>query len=329
MTRELIINYSQRGVEIALLEDKKLVELHQENSNQAFSVGDIVLARLVKTMPGLNAAFVDIGHPKNGFLHYSDLGPNIRSLIKYQKQAFDGITTGELSNFKLEPQTHKSGKLTSVLTKKQSLFVQITKEPISTKGHRLSCELTLPGRFLVMIPFEKGINVSKKITNAEERKRLIKIIEDIKPQNFGVIVRTVAEGKTQAELKNEIDSLVKKWKEMATASRAAEPPKVVMSEMNKASTLLRDILNPTFNRVVTNDKDTFTEIKNYISRISPGKENIAQYYSGKTPLFDNFDVTKQIKLAFGKKVNMEKECKIHGLTEYVLRKDGGYRCKYR
>lgn len=305
MTRELIINNTARGVELALLEDKKLVELHQEGINQAFSVGDIVLARLVKTMPGLNAAFVDIGHPKNGFLHYSDLGPNIRSMLKYQKMAFDGITTGDLSSFKMEAQTHKSGKLTNVLTKKQALYVQITKEPISTKGHRLSCELTLPGRYVVMIPFDKGINISKKITNQDERKRLIKIIEEIKPQNFGVIVRTVAEGKTVVELQGEIELLIKKWKEMATASRAAEPPKVVMSEMNKTSTLLRDILNASFHRVVTNDKDTFNEIKEYISKISPGKESIAQYYSGKTPIYDHFDITKQIKIAFGKKVNMD------------------------
>jgi ribonuclease G len=201
--RELIIDSGQNGVEIALLEDKALVELHQDKLNQNISIGDLVLAKVVKILPGLNAGFVDIGQPKNGFLHYSDLSPQIRSVQKYTKLAFDGVMPPDLNDFRLEPETQKTGKVANTLSKRTPQLVQITKEPISTKGHRLSCDISLPGRYIVLIPFINSINISKKISSFDERKRLNRLIESIKPKNFGVIVRTLAEGKSVQELHEE------------------------------------------------------------------------------------------------------------------------------
>jgi ribonuclease G len=304
VTRELIVNVTEEGVQLALLEDKYLVELHQDNAGQSFSVGDIVWANANKLLPSLNAAFVDVGHHKNGFLHYSDLGPQVRSLMKYSKLAFDGVAGNDLQNFKLEAETVKTGKINSVVTKKQPLLVQITKEPISSKGHRLSCEISLPGRYLVLMPFGNHVNVSKKISSPEERKRLSRLIESIKPKNFGVIVRTNAEGKPVAELHDEILQLMGKWKEMTLNLRAAKAPKKVLSEMDKTSTLLRDLLDPSFNRILVDNKETYNEIKSYISKSAPEKESIVQLYSGKTPIFDQYEITKQIKSIFGKTVQM-------------------------
>lgn len=305
MNRELIIDSGSNGAEIALLEDKVLVELHQEKLNQNIAIGDIILAKVGKILPGLNAAFVDIGQPKNGFLHYSDLGPQIRSAQKFTKLAIDGVMPPDLNDFKLEPETQKTGKIANTISKRVPLLVQITKEPISTKGHRLSCDISLPGRFIVLIPFINSVSISKKINSPEERKRLSRLMESIKPKNFGVIVRTLAEGKSVQELHEDMTHLTEKWKQLTTELKGSEAPKKVMSEMSKTSTLLRDMLNPSFNRIMVNSKEMFQEIRNYIGRIAPEKENIVQLYTGRTPVFDQFDITKQIKVAFGKTVNLK------------------------
>lgn len=304
MNRELIIDSGANGVEIALLEDKVLVELHQEKLNQSIAIGDVILAKVGKVLPGLNAAFVDIGQPKNGFLHYSDLGPQIRSLQKFTKLCMDGVMPTDLNDFRLEPETQKTGKIANTISKRVPLLVQITKEPISTKGHRLSCDISLPGRYIVLIPFTNSISLSKKINSQDERKRLNRLIESIKPKNFGVIVRTLAEGKSVQELHEDITHLTEKWKQLTLALKGEEAPRKVMSEMSKTSTLLRDMLNPSFNRIVVNSKEMFQDVRNYIGRIAPEKENIVQLYNGRTPVFDQYDITKQIKVAFGKTVNL-------------------------
>lgn len=305
LNRELFIHDLSDGVEIALLEDKKLVELHQDDEGQDFSVGDIVWAKIQKILPGLNAAFVDIGHQKNGFLHYTDLGAQIKSQVKFTKMAFDGVAANDLRDFKLEPETQKTGRIANVLTKKQPFLVQIIKEPISTKGHRLSSDISLPGRYLVLIPFNNSISISKKISSQDERKRLLKLIESIRPKNFGIIVRTVAEGKAVADLHDDLLQLSNRWKQITTELKGAAAPKKVLSEMNKTGTLLRDLLNASFNKIVVDSKPLLAEVRTYIARIAPDKEHIVQIHSDKTPMFDAFGITKQIKATFGKKVQLE------------------------
>jgi ribonuclease G len=303
--KELIINSAPTEVEIALLEEGKLVELHHQKTNNNFSVGDIFLGRVIKTMPGLNAAFVDIGHKKEAFLHYTDLGPKLRSLIKYTNSAISGsITTHSLEGFKIEPEIIKTGKIDQVLSRRQPILVQILKEPISTKGPRLSCELTIPGRFLVLTPFSDVIAVSKKIANADERKRLKNLIESIKPKNFGVIVRTAAEGKKVQDLHEELAMMVSKWEEIFNQLKNARPPAKLLSELDKTSSILRDILNDSFNRIVVNDKQMHQNIRHFLGNIAPDKLDIVSLHSKNKPIFESHGVSRQIKSSFGKTATM-------------------------
>ena len=330
LERELIIKCGSAGVEIALLEDKRLVELHKEDVENNFNVGDIYLGKVKKINPGMNAAFIDVGYKKDAFLHYTDLGPNIRSLVKYTNYALNGNTQyRHLENFKFEPEIVKTGKINNAISKKSPLLVQILKEPISTKGPRLTCEITLAGRYLVLAPFSNTIGVSKKISTLEERKRLFRLIESIRPKNFGVVIRTVAEGKGVAELHEDLQNLVKKWDEVSKKLVNATPPQIILSEINKTSSLLRDLLNESFSKVIVDDKAVAQEIKEFISRFAPGKTNIVSVHNNpKSPIFDAFGVTKQIKSAFGKNVTMDSGAYLiieHTEALHVIDVNSGYK----
>src|SRR4051812_45454003 len=249
MNKELIINSaSGEGVEIALLEDKKLVELHYERGSDQFSVGDLYLGKVRKLMPGLNAAFVDVGFEKDAFLHYTDLSPYFKSLIKFTGESAKGTPSwgADFSKFVTEPDINKSGKIIEVLQQKPEVLVQILKEPISSKGPRLSCEISLPGRFMVLTPFNDVVAVSRKIHSAEERKRLQRIVESIKPKNFGIIVRTAAEGKNTAELHADILSLAESWKAVQQNLKGSKAPQKILGEQDKTTSILRDLLSDKF-----------------------------------------------------------------------------------
>lgn len=257
-------------------------------------------------MPGLNAAFVDVGHEKDAFLHYTDLSPDIRSLMKFTGQCVAGNISPEqmLNHFEIQPEILKTGNVKEVLSNKHFLLVQILKEPISTKGPRLTCEISIAGRFLVLTPFNNTVGVSKKIDSAEERKRLKNLVESLKPKNFGVIVRTVAAGKGAAELHQDLLTLQEKWQTMMRNLRHAQPVTKVLSEVDKTQSLLRDLLSPQFNRIVTDDPAIAREVEEYLKRIAPDKKDIVVRYNGKAPIFDHFGVTRQIKSSFGKTVTM-------------------------
>lgn len=305
MEKELIINSTPTEVEIALLEDSKLVELHYQKTNDNFTVGDIFVGRIKRLMPGLNAAFVDIGHKKDAFLHYTDLGPKLKSLLKFTSGAMSGsIQKHTLEDFKMPPEIVKTGKIDQVLNKKQPILVQVLKEPISTKGPRLSCEITLPGRYLVLTPFSNVVAVSKKVSNSEERKRLQLLVESIRPKNFGVIVRTAAEGKKVADLHEEMMMILNKWEDIHKQLHKAKPPVKLLSELDKTSSILRDILSDSFNRIVVNDKQLYQNIRGYLESIAPEKVNIVSHHRGNRPVFDAHGITKQIKVSFGKTATM-------------------------
>ncbi|MBK7347469.1 MAG: Rne/Rng family ribonuclease [Chitinophagaceae bacterium] len=330
MTKELIINTAPQGVEIALLEDKKLVELHTEKADANFAVGDLYLGKVKKLIPGLNAAFIDVGFEKDAFLHYTDLSPYVRSILKFTHQAInDKSEKGfDFSEFKVEPEIIKTGKITEVLNGKPNILVQILKEPIAAKGPRLSCELSLPGRFVVVTPFNDIVAVSRKIHSSDERKRLQKIIEAIKPKNLGVIVRTAAEGKHTAELHEDLLALVDTWKSIQQNLKAAVPPAKILKEQGKTTSILRDLLNEDFNRIVVNDKGIFTDTKTYIQKIAPHKADIVSYFNNESPIFDNFGITKQVKAAFGKTVNLPSGAYIiieHTEALHVIDVNSGYK----
>ena len=305
MTSEVIIDVQPKDISIALLEDKQLVEYQQEQRTVSFSVGNIYVAKVKKIMPGLNACFVDVGAERVAFLHYLDLGNQFHSYEKYLKQVTsDRKKLFPIQKASIQPTLKKEGSIANTLTVGQEILVQITKEPINTKGPRLTCELSFAGRYLVLIPFENGISVSTKIKRGEERSRLKQLIQSIKPKNFGVIVRTVAEGKKAAELDAELKILLKRWEDTITkVQKTTERPQICFEEESRAVALLRDLFNPSYDGIYVNDSDIHDEIKNYLGLIAPEKKEIVKLYQGTLPIFDNYDVTKQLKSGFGKTVN--------------------------
>ena len=331
MNKELIINATPQGVEIALLEEKKLVELHHDLANSGFGVGDLYLGKVRKLMPGMNAAFVEVGFEKDGFLHYTDLSPYAKSLLKFTSMCMaqpKGAEPLDFSKFNVEPEIVKTGKINEVMNGKPNVLVQILKEPIASKGPRLSCEISLPGRFVVVTPFNNIIAVSKKIHSSEERRRLQKIVDAIKPKNFGVIVRTAAEGKNTAELHEDLQMLSDKWNSIIQNLQGVEAPCKILGEQDKTTSMLRDLLNEDFNRIVVNDKNIFNDTKSYIQRIAPEKEEIVAFYNNGSPIFDSFGVTKQVKAAFGKTVNLPSGAYLiveHTEALHVIDVNSGYK----
>ncbi len=307
MNKELVINVTASEITIALLEDGHLVELNKEKSNSQFSVGDIFLGKVKKVMPGLNAAFVNIGYEKDAFLHYLDLGPQFLTLNKYLKQVISQKQKSTSFNrIELEKDIDKNGHISDVLTEGQIVLVQIAKEPISTKGPRLSSEISVAGRNLVLIPFSDKVSVSQKIELSEERNRLKRLIQSIVPKNYGVIVRTVAEGRKVAELDMELRSLVKKFESALTSLVNAQPPKLVIGELSRTSAIIRDYLNSSFNSIYINDVDVADETREYIKSIAPDKQKIIKLYDADVPIFEYFGVEKQIKASFGRTVAVKK-----------------------
>lgn len=306
MNKELIISANETGVRIALTEDKQLVELHTEKFGNKFSVGDIFIGRVKKIMQGLNAVFVDLGdEEQDGFMHYLDLGQYYNSCSKYMRQAMNGNAgMRTLNPFKLEPNLAKDGSIGATLSVGQFLLVQVAKEPISTKGPKLTGNLSMAGHFIVLTPFENTISISQKIKSKEERARLKRLVQSIKPENFGVIVRTSAEGKTVAELDADMRDLMGKWAKMTDRLKRVTAPQKLVSELSAASAALREVLSDDFNTVYVDNEEVYNEVREYVKGVAPGRESIVRYYKLQTPIFDQFGITRDIRRAFGKIVTI-------------------------
>ncbi len=305
-TNELIINVTTAEIIIALLEDKRLVELTKEKSNKRFAVGDIYLAKVKKIMPGLNAAFINIGYERDAFLHYLDLGPQFISLKKFTNRGLNergNSIPPDVS--KRGEDINKNGKITEVLSVGQAILVQIAKEPISTKGPRLCSEISIAGRHLVLIPFSNKISISQKIKSSEEKNRLKRLMQSIVPRDYGVIVRTVAKNKSVAVLDVELRELINKWESSYKQLKHASFPSLIIGELDRTSTIIRDILNSTFNNIYVNNETFAEEVKSYIASIAPEKEKIVKLYKGRVPIFNHFGIDKQIKALFGKTVTIK------------------------
>ena len=307
MNKELIIRTGSSAVDFALLKDGKLIELNKEEDDSNFAVGDIFLAKVRKTVPGLNAGFVNVGYEKDAFLHYHDLGPQVLSLLKFIKRVSTGkLKDYSLRDFPLEKDIDKDGSIADVIKSNQSLLVQVVKEPISTKGPRISSELSLPGRYIVLVPFSNRISVSQKIESKEEKDRLKRLVKSIKPKGFGIIVRTVAEGRKVAELDNDLQNLLDRWTGMCKKLYKAPHPSKVLGELNRASSILRDVFNDSFSSICVDDETLYTQIKDYVSEIAPKKESIVKMYDANVPIFEKFGIERQIKSTFGRTVSMSK-----------------------
>ncbi len=299
---ELILQVTTGEENIALLENKKLVQLHQQDKKFQFSVGDIYLAKIRKIMPGLNAAFVNVGYEKDAFLHYLDLGPQFRSLQKYIDLRIKHGKKLDFEKFNRLPDIDKEGKIDQVLKEGRYVLVQITKEPISKKGPRLSSEVSIAGRNLVLLPFSDKVSVSQKIESIEERDRLKQLLRSITPNNYGIIVRTAAENMKVADLDKELRQLLEKWENTLNNLRNIKPPKLVLRELGRSSAIVRDSLNADFNHIYIDDEVVYQDIKDYISEIAPSKKKIIKHYTGRTPIFEHFGINKQIKTLFGRTV---------------------------
>lgn len=307
MTSEVIVDVTKQDTSIALLEDKRLVEFQREGRSEHFSVGNIYLAKVRKLMPGLNACFVNVGYERDAFLHYLDLGTRYKTQEKFLQMLGDGRRNISLDKVAKQPEIEKEGTIQSTLKVGQEILVQIVKEPISTKGPRLTSELSFAGRFLVLIPFSDKVSVSSKIKSGAERARLKQLIQSIKPKGFGVIIRTVAEGMRVAELDNEMQMLLTRWnntvaKIKQSRSEAMILPQLVYEETSRTVALLRDLFNPSYENIYVNDQSVFDEVRNYVSLIAPECKDIVKFYKGSVPIFDNFSVTKQIKTSLGRTV---------------------------
>jgi len=307
MSKELIIRSRSSSVDFALLKDGKLIEYQKEVGTNKFHVGDIFLAKIKKTLPGLNAAFVNVGYEKDAFLHYHDLGPRVRSFLKFIK----GVSTGKVKDFSLkklplEPEIHKDGAIADAVQSNQSVLVQIIKEPISTKGPRISSELSLAGRYLVLVPFSDRVSISQKIPTREEKTRLKKLVLSIKPKGFGVIVRTVAHDKKVAELDRDMQQLHKRWIDLCKSIRKADYPSRVLSELNRASSILRDVFDDSFTGIHVDDTNMAGEVNDYLDQIAPDKKAIVKLFNSETPIFERFGIERQIKTSFGRTVSMSR-----------------------
>jgi ribonuclease G len=310
VSQELVIQvHPGGGVDIVLLRNKKIIELHQEKADNNYAVGDIYLGTVNKLMPGLNAAFIDVGFDKDAFLHYLDLGPQVKSLHKFTNQVLNNPQFSPWPTKKdNESDIEKTGKATQVLNRGQRVVVQVTKEPISNKGPRLTSELSLAGRYVVLIPFNEGVSISKKIVKNDERTRLKKMVHAIKPENFGVIIRTVAEGKPIDDLEADLKELIGKWEDMVKQLKTATPPQKLLGESDRTFTLIRDILNDDFIACYVNDTYLYNEIKSYVKHKAPQLEKIVKHYNGKMPIFEHFGIDKQLKTSFGQQVNFMGGC---------------------
>ncbi|MDR2815698.1 MAG: Rne/Rng family ribonuclease [Proteiniphilum sp.] len=305
MTSELVVDVQSKEITIAVLEDKKLVELQQESQDGSFAVGNIYMGKVKKLMPALNAAFVNVGHKKDAFLHYLDLGVEFNSVLYFQKLVEDKKKVLQLQKMKLQPDIEKEGSIADILKVGQEILVQVAKEPISTKGPRLTSEISFAGRFMVLIPFINRVSVSQKIKSREERARLRQLMQSIKPKNFGVIIRTNAEGKRVADLDAELKVLVKRWEDNIGKIQKPKAPSLIYEETGRTVALLRDIFNPSFEQIHINDREVARQIADYVSVIAPDRKNVVREYKGALPILDNFGITKQVKSLFGRTVTFK------------------------
>lgn len=334
MDKDLIIDVGQSEISIALLENKRLIELNQEKTEgRGYSVGDVYLGKVKKILPSLNAAFVDIGDEKDAFVHYLDLGLNFKAFDHFVRNInVNSDFTQLYRSTRIDDILEKEGKIERFLSPGQPVAVQIVKEPISTKGSRLTAEISIAGRNLVLLPFADKVSISQKISSREEKKRLERLVYSILPPNYGVIIRTAAEGKRAAVLDAELKSLIKKWEDAWPKLAKNKGVQLLFTENSRTTTILRDLLNDSFTNIYVNDEAVFKEVDDYVSMISPEQEKIVKLYKGHEPIFDHFEVSRQIKGSFGRIVSIKSGAYLvieHTEALHVVDVNSGIRAKQK
>ncbi len=336
MRKEIIINSTANEIRIAITEDGRLAELFVETPEKERMVGDIYLGSVARVMPGIKAAFIDIGMKQDGFLHFSDIG---RSLGEYSAMIGDeDIDDSEEDNDEdegetaVQPAAHEAGEYNKELIaplqqpqqshvherrprgrerlehpelhlqKGHDIIVQVTKEPVGKKGVRVTTEVSLAGRFLVLLPFDGKIGVSKKLTNFREKRRLRRIVRSILPQGFGAIIRTVAEGKEEQDIKNDLENLINTWHEIEKTVKQERPPAILYKDMATTSSVIRDLFSNEVEHIVVDSKKLFREIRAYVKWTSPSLLDKIDLFKEREPIFDKYGVEKEIATALSRKV---------------------------
>ena len=304
--KDLIVDVTPTEVHIALMENHRLIEYNTESSTgNKFTVGDVHLGKVKKILPNLNAAFVDIGDKKEAFIHYLDLGLYFHAFDQFVRESNRNTNLKDLySRISIGEPLPKEGRIEEFLQPGQMIIAQIVKEPISTKGSRLTAEISLAGRNIVLLPFAEKVSISQKIASKEEKRRLETLVRSILPKNYGAIIRTAAEGKNAASLVAETEALIQKWEDSWKKIAKDKTVQLLFSEYSKTTTVLRDLLSDSFSNIWINDERVADEARKYVSLISPEQEKIVHLYEGKQPIYDHFEVTRQIKGSFGKVVPM-------------------------
>ena len=331
MKKEIIINETADQVRIAITEDGRLAEIFVESPGKERMVGDIYLGRVARVMSGIRAAFIDIGHKQDAFLHFSDVDPNIdeySSLIGEEAPDVDDDDDDDLETAPVSPATGHEGQQPSHqpsqpprqqstqrpyrppqreihLDRGKSIIVQVTKEPVGKKGVRVTSKVSLPGRYVVLLPFDGRVGVSKKLYNFREKKRLRRIIRSMLPEGFGVIIRTVAEGKDEELLKNDLEQLIKTWREIEKSVKNDQPPILLYKDLSTVSSVIRDLFNNEVQRVVVDSRRLYKEITTYVKWFAPNLVDKIEYYRGRQPIFDVFGVAKDMQESLGRRVALK------------------------
>lgn len=308
MKNQIIIHASGKQNRIALIENGELAQLFIESDENQRTVGNIYVARVHKVMSGIRAAFIDMGTPKDAFLHFSDAGDHLKeyvqmlngpdALYKNVREELKKTNFDKLSNYEKQ---NWAGK---ILRRDQKLLVQIVKEPIGTKGPRVSTDITIAGRFLVLIPMGEYIAVSKKISNYKERRRLKNTVGSMLPDGFGVIIRTVAQDQDEKAIEDDMRNVLKKWERILEKLETAEPPALLYNDLDMTESLVRDLFAKQYDRVLVDDSETYKKIKSYVSQVAPQMIPNVEQYKGREHIFDHMKIAKDVDSIFSPRVRM-------------------------
>ncbi|MBN1300985.1 MAG: Rne/Rng family ribonuclease [Melioribacteraceae bacterium] len=313
MSKEIIINSTSSQTRVAITEGNKLVDFFIDHPEKRRMVGNIYLGKVARVLPGIRAAFIDIGQKHDAFLHFSDIGDKLDDMREIFDEDDDesDFDDDDHSNDPDTQQTHgdrrknsDDDKIRNVpkLHKNEEIIVQIIKEPVKGKGVRVTSSISIPGRFCVLLPFDNKIGISKKVIDYRERRRLRKIAREIIPNNCGLIVRTAAKDQLEEAVAGDLKFLVSTWNDIQNTIKNSSPPSLVHEDLSTTVSVIRDLFTPDVSKIFIDSKKMFKEIRDYVQFIQPEYANRVEYYKSATPIFEEFNIEEQIKGLLGRRV---------------------------
>jgi len=300
MKKEILINATEYETRIAIVEDDRLVELYFERSQSERLVGNIYKGKIKTVLPGMQAAFIDIGWEKAAFLHASDIGDVSLHEKKYDSEFVDEEPPAEIVR-----KSRRAG-IETVLKEGQDVFIQVMKEPISTKGPRVTTEISIPGRYLVLVPDDDHVRVSKKISSWNEKKRLKNIVRPLRPEGFGLIVRTEGEGQQEKDFKSDVKRLLKLWSRLKKRWETYQAPELIHKEAEITTSIIRDVFTDDVTRLLIDNRTEYRTIMSYVRHVMPHMKSRVELYKGATQLFDLYRVEPEIEKILDRKVWIRK-----------------------